>query len=100
MIEGQPDDELLNVQYPVFTRVARGTGRELVQHHHETEASKVIKPALAGLKRAGLLERAKSALGIPGARRAAGNTANEAHRWSMKHALQPGGGRTSTSTWS
>lgn len=99
---------MLKVQYPVFTRVSRGAGRELVQHHHETEASKVIEPALAGLKRAGLLARAKSALGIPGAHRATGDKANKAHLWSMKHDLQPDGGRTgtgtststSTSTWS
>ncbi len=66
LIESQPDVELLNVQYPVSTRVARGAGRELVQHYHETEASKVIKPALAGLKRAGLPARAKSMVGSPG----------------------------------
>ena len=65
VIEGQPEIELLKVQYPVFTRVSRGAGRELVQHHHETEASKVIEPALAGLKRAGLLERAKQRWASP-----------------------------------
>ena len=66
LIASQPDVELLNVQYPVSTRVARGAGRELVQHHHESEASKVIKPALAGLKKAGLLARARSVVGSPG----------------------------------
>ena len=66
LIESRPDVELLNVQYPVSVRVARGAGRELVQHHHESEANKVIKPALAALKRAGLRAQMKSVVGSPG----------------------------------
>jgi nucleotide-binding universal stress UspA family protein len=66
LIESQPDVELLNVQYPVPSRAARAAGRELVQHYHESEAKKVIKPALASLKKAGLLARAKSVVGSPG----------------------------------
>ena len=66
LIESLPDVELLNVQYPVSARVARGVGRELVQHYHETEANKVIKPAVATLKRAGLRARVKSVVGSPG----------------------------------
>ena len=67
LIESQPDVELLNVQYPVSTRVARGVGREVVQHYHESESNKVIKPAVATLKRAGLRVQVKSVVGSPGA---------------------------------
>ena len=66
LIEGQPDVELLNVQYPVPPRAARYAGKELVRSYHESEAKKVIKPALAMLKRAGLLAHAKTVVGSPG----------------------------------
>ena len=66
LIKSQPDIELLNVQYPVSLRVARAAGRELIQFHHASEAGKVIKPALATLKRAGLQARSKSVVGNPG----------------------------------
>ena len=66
LIESQPDVELLNVQYPVSVRVARAAGRELVQHYHESEANKIIKPALAALKKAGLPAQVKSVVGSPG----------------------------------
>ena len=66
LIKSQPDVELLNVQYPVSARVSRGAGKELVQIHHESEASKVIKPALAALKRAGLRAQSKLVVGSPG----------------------------------
>ena len=67
LIESRPDVELLNVQYPVSARVARGAGRELVQDYQESESSKVIKPALAGLKRAGLRAQSRAVIGNPGA---------------------------------
>ena len=66
LIKSQPDVELLNVQYPVSARVSRGAGKELVQIHHESEASKVIKPALAALKRAGLRAQSRLVVGTPG----------------------------------
>ena len=66
LIQSQPDVELLNVQYPVSTRVARGAGRELVQHYQQSEANKVIKPAVTTLKRAGLRAQVKSVIGSPG----------------------------------
>ena len=66
LIKSQPDVELLNVQYPVSARVLRGAGKELVQIHHESEASKVIKPALAALKRAGLRAQSRLVVGTPG----------------------------------
>ncbi len=66
LIESQPDVELLNVQYPVPPRAARYAGKELVLSYHESEAKKVTKPALATLKRAGLLARAKNVVGSPG----------------------------------
>ena len=66
LIESQPDVELLNVQYPVPLRAARYAGKELVRSYHEAEAKTVTKPALAMLKRAGLLARTKSVVGSPG----------------------------------
>ncbi len=66
LIESQPDVELINVQYPVPARAARYAGKELVRSYHESEAKKVIRPALAMFKRAGLLASAKSVVGIPG----------------------------------
>ena len=67
LIESQPEVELLNVQYPVSARVVRGAGKALVQQHHESESNKVIKPALASLKRAGLRAQSRAVVGIPGA---------------------------------
>ena len=66
LIESQPEVELLNVQYPVSARVMRGAGRDLVQQHHESESNKVIKPALASLKRAGLRAQPRAMVGSPG----------------------------------
>ena len=66
LIDSQPDVELLNVQYPVPPRAARFAGKALVTSYHELEAKKVIQPALALLKRAGLRAHAKSLVGSPG----------------------------------
>ena len=66
LIGSQPDVEVLNVQYPVPLRAARYAGKELVLSYHEAEAKKVIQPAVAMLKRAGLLAHAKSVVGSPG----------------------------------
>ena len=52
LIKSQPDVELLNVQYPVPLRAARALGKEMVLSYHESEANRVLKPALATLKRA------------------------------------------------
>ena len=62
----QPDVELLNVQYPVPPRAARYAGKELVVSYQQSEANRIIKPALATLKRAGLRARAKYVVGSPG----------------------------------
>lgn len=66
LIKSQPDVELLNVQYPVPSRAARYAGKELVLSYHESEAKTVIKPALAMLKRSGLLAQSKYVVGSPG----------------------------------
>lgn len=66
LIKRQPEVELLNVQYPVSSRVVRAAGRDLVRAHHESEANSVIKPALAALKRAGLKAQATALVGSPG----------------------------------
>jgi nucleotide-binding universal stress UspA family protein len=66
LIKLEPEIELLNVQYPVSLRVARAAGSDLVRSHHESEAKKVIKPALAVFKRAGLRAKATALVGSPG----------------------------------
>ena len=66
LIKSQPDVELLNVQYPIPSRAARYAGKELVLSYHESEAKTVIKPALAMLKRSGLLAHSKYVVGSPG----------------------------------
>ena len=67
LIESLPAIELLNVQYPVSVRVVRGAGKDLVKQHHESESNKIIKPALASLKRAGLRAQSRAVVGNPGA---------------------------------
>ncbi len=67
LIESQPEVELLNVQYPVSSRVSRAAGKDLVQNFQSSEADKVLKPALATLKKAGLPARTKAVIGSPGA---------------------------------
>ena len=67
LIASQPEVELLNVQYPVSVRVARGAGKALVQQHHESESNKVLKPALASLKRARLRPQSRAVVGYAGA---------------------------------
>jgi nucleotide-binding universal stress UspA family protein len=66
LIKNEPEVTLLNVQYPVSSRVARAAGSELVLFHHESEAKKVLKPALAALKRSGLKAQTTVIIGSPG----------------------------------
>ena len=67
LIKSQPEVELLNVQVPVSARVTRSAGKDLVQQHHELEAAKITKPALALLKRAGIRAQVVLVIGSPGA---------------------------------
>jgi nucleotide-binding universal stress UspA family protein len=66
LIKHQPEIELLNVQYPVSLRVVRAAGSDLVCSHHESEANKVLKPALAALKRASVKTKVTALVGSPG----------------------------------
>jgi nucleotide-binding universal stress UspA family protein len=66
LIKLEPEVNLLNVQYPVSLRIVRAAGSDLVRSYHESEANKVIKPALAGLKRAGVKAQATALVGSPG----------------------------------
>jgi hypothetical protein len=52
LIQTQPEVELLNIQYAVSSRVVRAAGSELVNDCQASEASKVLKPCVASLKRA------------------------------------------------
>ena len=63
LIKSQPDVELLNVQYRVPVRAARALGKEMVDSYHESEANRVLKPALATLKRAELQASARYIVG-------------------------------------
>jgi nucleotide-binding universal stress UspA family protein len=66
LIQGQPEVELLNVQYPVSSRVVRAAGSDVVDDFQASEASKVLKPCVATLKRAGLVARTQFFVGSPG----------------------------------
>jgi nucleotide-binding universal stress UspA family protein len=67
LIGTQPEVELLNVQWPIPPRAARAAGREVVAAFIEAEATAVLRPALAQLKKAGLQARARHLVGSPGA---------------------------------
>ena len=61
-----PDIELLNVQYPVSSRVVRAAGTQLVNDYQTSQASQVLKPCIAALKRAGVAARTSFLVGSPG----------------------------------
>jgi len=67
LIQTQAEVELLNVQYAVSNRVVRAAGRQMVDDFQTSEASKVLKPCVASLKRAGLVARTQFIVGSPGA---------------------------------
>jgi nucleotide-binding universal stress UspA family protein len=54
LIGSDPEVELLNVQLPLPPRALRAVGRAVAKEYHEAEAQKVLKPAAAALKKAGL----------------------------------------------
>jgi nucleotide-binding universal stress UspA family protein len=58
--------ELLNVQPPIPRYPARLAGAASVRAHHATEANKVLAPALAPLKKAGVDASARYVVGSPG----------------------------------
>jgi nucleotide-binding universal stress UspA family protein len=66
LIQSQPEVELLNVQYPVSSRVVRAAGRHVVDDFQTSEASKVLKPGVATLKRAGITAHTQYFVGSPG----------------------------------
>lgn len=63
LIETQPEVELLNVQYRVPPHISRSLGKQIVSSYYETEANKVLKPALASLRRAKLQASGKYVVG-------------------------------------
>lgn len=67
LVGAQPEVELLNVQLPIPPRAARAAGREMVAGFHEAEALAVLRPALARLKKAGLVAIGRHVVGSPGA---------------------------------
>jgi nucleotide-binding universal stress UspA family protein len=66
LIRTQPEVELLNIQYPVSSRVVRAAGSQMVDDFQASEASKVLKPCVATFKRAGLVARTQFFVGSPG----------------------------------
>lgn len=52
LVRAQPEVEMLNVQYPVPLRAARALGKEMVTQYQQSEADRVLKPAVATLRRA------------------------------------------------
>ena len=61
-----PDVSLLNVQLPIPSFAARVAGKAMVRAYHQAEASDVLEPALAMLKKTGLPARARYVVGSPG----------------------------------
>jgi nucleotide-binding universal stress UspA family protein len=66
LIGASPQVELLNVQLPIPVRAARVVGKEVVKSYYEDESGRVLKPALAALKKAGLDATSTYAVGHPG----------------------------------
>ena len=63
LIGSDPDVELLNVQMPLPARAQRAVGRAVANEYHEAEAHKVLKPAAAALKKAGLEVKTRMIVG-------------------------------------
>lgn len=59
--------ELLNVQPPVPRLPARFAGAARVREHHASEANRILKPALAPLRKARVDASARYVVGSPGA---------------------------------
>ncbi len=64
--EAPPRIDLLNVQLPVPPRAGRAVGAEIVRAWYEAESTKVLKPAVAALRRAHLDPAWHYAVGNPG----------------------------------
>lgn len=63
LLKSPTDVEVLNIQPPVSSRVARALGKEIVQSHYEAEAAKALEPAAKKLKRAGANPAARYIVG-------------------------------------
>ena len=63
LIGTEPDVELLNVQLPLPAHALRAVGRGLANDYHESEANKILKPAVAVLTKAGLEPKARFHVG-------------------------------------
>lgn len=66
LIGSAPEVRLVSVQWPISDRLARIVGRAKAQAIYVEQASKVIKPALAQLAKAGLVASADVESGSPG----------------------------------
>ncbi|GAB4472400.1 MAG: hypothetical protein OHK0044_16020 [Burkholderiaceae bacterium] len=66
LIGASPQVELLNVHLPIPVRAARVVGKAVVKAYYEDESGRVLKPALAALKKAGLDATSTYAVGHPG----------------------------------
>lgn len=66
LIEAGPDLELINVQYAIPLRASRALGKQAAMDYQQSQARHAFKPALAVLKRAGLVARVRLVIGNPG----------------------------------
>lgn len=65
LIGTEPQVVLLNVQLPIPVRAARVVGKAACNEYYEMEAGKVLKPAVAALKKAGLEAEPSHLVGHP-----------------------------------
>ena len=78
LIGTQPAVVLINAQVPVPAAVASSAGSAMVRRIYESEASAVLAPALAKLKKAGIQATARHVVGSPGASIGAAAAASDA----------------------
>jgi nucleotide-binding universal stress UspA family protein len=76
--ESAPRIDLLNVQLPLPPRAGRAVGAEFARAWHEAESSKILKPAIAALRRTHLDPAWYCAVGNPGV---------EIADWADRHAI-------------
>lgn len=64
LIGTAPQVEVLNVQPPIPGRAARALGKSLVSSYHAAEASRVLKPAAATLRKEGIEASTRFVVGL------------------------------------
>jgi len=65
LVGGDPQVDVLNVQLPVPVRATQLVGKAQVRSYYTEEADKIVKPALARLRKAGVAATARYVVGHP-----------------------------------